>query len=53
MASTALDIEQGSLNQRSVNVQILPDYEDEKAGFVDGGFHSEENPENAWRPQDA
>ena len=52
MASTAIDIEQSSLNQRSVNVQVSLDCEDEKPGF-EGGSQDEENPGNSWRPQDA
>jgi len=53
MASTAIDVEQSSLHQRAVGAHISSEFENEKAGSNDGQSSSEENPGNAWRPEDA
>lgn len=53
MASTAIDVEQNSLNQRVVGPQVSTDFEDEKGGFADGLSADEEKPSKAWEPQDA
>lgn len=53
MTSTAVDVEQSSLNQRSANAQVSLDDHHEKTGFVGEESRSEENPGNAWGPQDA
>ncbi|KAF9652330.1 OPT superfamily oligopeptide transporter [Thelephora ganbajun] len=53
MASTAIDVEQSSLNQRAVGAQPSLDYENEKTGFNDGQSSSEEKPGKVWRPEDA
>lgn len=52
MASTAIDVEQGSLNQRAVDTQASSDFENEKVGSADDRS-SEEKPGKAWRPEDA
>ena len=53
MASTAIDVEQSSLNQRPVVAQTSSGFESEKAGFDDGQSFSEETPEKVWQPEDA
>jgi len=53
MASTAIDVEQGSLNQRAVDTQASSEFENEKVGFVDDQSSSGEKPGKAWRPEDA
>lgn len=52
MASTATDIEQSNLNQRTISPRASPDYEDEKASFPDQSSE-EEKPRSELRPQDA
>lgn len=53
MASTAIDVEQISLNQRAVGAQASLESENEKEGFNDGKSSSQEKPENVWQPEDA
>jgi hypothetical protein len=53
MASTAIDFEQGSLNQRTVDAQVSSEFENEKVGFTDGQSSGEETPVGVWQPADA
>lgn len=53
MASTAIDVEQKSLNHRGVDPLASADFEDEKGGFTEGLSPDEEKPRKAWRPEDA
>ena len=53
MASTAIDVEQSSLNHRVVGAQPSLEFGNEKAGFNDSPSSSEHSPGTAWRPEDA
>ena len=53
MASTAIDVEQTSLNQRSVLARVSSDYESEKAVYNDARFSGEGESEKVWQPEDA
>ena len=53
MASTVINVEQGSLDQRVVDTQASSEFENEKVGFNDGQSSSEEKPEKVWQPADA
>lgn len=53
MASTAVDVEQSSLNQRVVVTQASSNYESEKAAYDDSNSSSEDKPEKVWQPEDA
>lgn len=53
MASTAIDIEQSSLNHRVVGAQASEEFGNEKAGFSDNQSSSGHNPGQAWQPEDA
>ena len=53
MASIAIDLEQGSLNQRAVDAQASSEFENEKVDLNDGQYSGGENPEKVWQPADA
>ena len=53
MASTAIDVEQSSLSQRAVGARTSSEFESEKVELNDGQSSSEENPGEAWQPEDA
>lgn len=53
MVSTAIDIEQSSLSQRAVGARTSSEFESEKVELNDGQSSSEENPGEAWQPEDA